>query len=53
MHDVPAEPPCPHCGSRDTELMNLFGSVLANLQYYCKGCRTPFEQMKWDERTIG
>lgn len=27
--------------------MSEFGSVLANAQYYCNGCRTTFEFMKW------
>lgn len=45
--ELPAHPPCPHCGSRETELLSAFGSVLANAQYHCHGCRTPFEQVKW------
>lgn len=47
--ELPDHPACPHCESRDTELMSPFGSVLANAQYYCNGCSTTFEYMKWDE----
>lgn len=44
---LPDQPACPHCGETDTELMSPFGSVLANAQYYCHGCRSTFEFMKW------
>lgn len=37
---------CPHCGSRETELMSLFGQQLLTVQYYCNKCRTPFERVK-------
>jgi len=37
---------CPFCGSRDTELFSLFGQQLMTVQYYCNGCRTPFERVK-------
>lgn len=37
---------CPFCGSDDTELMSLFGQQLLTVQYYCNGCRTPFERVK-------
>ena len=37
---------CPYCGSRDTELLSLFGQQLMTVQYYCKSCRTPFERVK-------
>lgn len=46
--ELPEDPPCPHCESEETELISSFGSVLANAQYYCHGCRTAFEYMKWD-----
>ncbi|MDX1611311.1 MAG: hypothetical protein R3185_03005 [Candidatus Thermoplasmatota archaeon] len=45
--ELPEHPPCPHCRSEETELMHTFGSILANVQYYCKGCRCPFEFVKW------
>lgn len=38
---------CPFCGSGDTELMSLFGSSPLTSQYYCRGCRTAFERVKW------
>lgn len=38
---------CPFCGSADTELMSLFGSSPLTSQYYCRGCRTAFERVKW------
>lgn len=40
---------CPYCGSFDTELFSLFGQQLLTAQYYCKGCRTPFERIKDDD----
>jgi transposase-like protein len=44
-------PQCPFCRSRDTELYALFGSLLSTSQYYCKGCRTVFEWIKWEPTT--
>lgn len=46
---LPDHPPCPHCGSEETELMGTFGSVLATAQFYCNGCRCPFEFVKWQD----
>lgn len=40
-------PGCPFCGSDETELMSLFGSSPLTSQYYCRGCRSAFEQVKW------
>jgi len=40
-------PKCIFCGSGETELMSLFGSSLLTSQYYCRACRTAFEQVKW------
>jgi hypothetical protein len=42
-----AMPECPFCGSNETELMSLFGSSALTSQYYCRGCRSAFEQVKW------
>jgi transposase-like protein len=42
-----ATPRCPFCGSDETELMSLFGSSALTSQYYCRGCRSAFEQVKW------
>ncbi|MDX1624356.1 MAG: hypothetical protein R3199_10310 [Gemmatimonadota bacterium] len=52
--DDPADPPtgrdvaCPHCGSTDVELEAPFGGSLMTRQYWCNGCRTVFEHVKWD-----
>lgn len=45
---------CPFCGSADTALESAFGSTLGFAQYWCRGCRTAFEYLKWeDERPAG
>lgn len=41
-------PECPYCGSTDTELHSAFGSEISKSQYYCRGCRTVFERIKYD-----
>ena len=38
--------PCPHCGSRRTELENVFGSTLCRAIHHCSDCHQPFEQFK-------
>ena len=38
--------PCPHCGSRRTELENIFGSTLCRAIHHCSSCHQPFEQFK-------
>jgi ring-1,2-phenylacetyl-CoA epoxidase subunit PaaC len=38
---------CPFCGSGNTELISLFGSTSLTSQYYCRECRSAFEQVKW------
>jgi len=38
--------PCPHCGSRDTELDNMFGPTQCRTIRFCRGCRQPFEAIK-------
>jgi C4-type Zn-finger protein len=40
---------CPHCGSTDVELEAPFGSTLMTRQYYCRGCRTVFEWVRWED----
>jgi transposase-like protein len=45
-----ATPACPFCGSSETELVSLFGSSALTSQYYCRQCRSPFEQVKWGSR---
>lgn len=44
---LPESPPCPFCGGRETELVSPFGGQLSVAQYWCRGCRTGFEQIKW------
>jgi hypothetical protein len=50
---VPALPRCPFCGSGETELMSLFGSSPLTSQYYCRACRSAFEQVKWGSEPPG
>ena len=44
---LPEAPSCPFCGNGDTELMSPFGGQLSVATYWCLGCRSPFEFMKW------
>jgi ring-1,2-phenylacetyl-CoA epoxidase subunit PaaD len=37
---------CPHCGSTDTRLENLFGPTPCRSIRWCASCRQPFEQFK-------
>ncbi len=37
---------CPFCHGTDVELFSLFGSQLLTSEYYCRNCRTVFEQVK-------
>lgn len=39
---------CPHCGSIDVELESAFGGNLMSRQFYCRGCHTVFEWVKWE-----
>jgi len=39
-------PPCPYCGTVDTDIENLFGPTACRSIYYCNQCRQPFEGMK-------
>ncbi|MCY0879539.1 MAG: phenylacetate-CoA oxygenase subunit PaaJ [Firmicutes bacterium] len=39
-------PPCPLCGSSDTEPQSRFGPTLCRALYYCRHCRQPFEAIK-------
>jgi ring-1,2-phenylacetyl-CoA epoxidase subunit PaaD len=38
--------PCPHCGSRETVLENLFGPTQCRTIRFCRACRQPFEAIK-------
>jgi ring-1,2-phenylacetyl-CoA epoxidase subunit PaaD len=37
---------CPHCGSDDTRLENLFGATACRSIRWCAACRQPFEAFK-------
>lgn len=39
---------CPHCGSDEVEVEALFGGSLMTRQFYCHGCRTVFEWVRWE-----
>lgn len=39
---------CPFCESTDTEQESAFGSEISKTQYYCNGCNTVFERIKFD-----
>lgn len=39
-------PPCPLCGSLDTELASAFGSTACKALCRCRACREPFEYVK-------
>ncbi len=41
-------PTCPFCGSQDVEQESAFGSEISKSQYYCNGCHTMFERLKYD-----
>jgi ring-1,2-phenylacetyl-CoA epoxidase subunit PaaD len=42
----PAEAACPHCGSANVALENLFGPTQCRSIYWCRACRQPFESFK-------
>lgn len=42
----PSQTRCPHCGSANVSLENLFGPTKCRSLYWCRGCRQPFEQFK-------
>ena len=44
--DDPSETRCPHCGSAEVALDNLFGPTQCRSLLYCRGCRQPFEALK-------
>lgn len=47
----PATTECPFCGSNDTAVESAFGSEVSKTQYYCEGCETVFERIKFDGKT--
>ncbi|HUF13288.1 MAG TPA: hypothetical protein VMN78_09325 [Longimicrobiales bacterium] len=38
---------CPFCGGSETELHSAFGSALSVATYWCLGCRTAYDWIKW------
>ncbi len=48
MTDHTTEVVCPFCDSDDTEQESAFGSEISKTQYYCNGCNTMFERIKYD-----
>ncbi len=46
IHNSQFEIECPFCHGTDVELFSLFGSQLLTSEYYCRNCRTVFEQVK-------
>jgi uncharacterized Zn finger protein len=43
-----ATPECPNCGSKDAEVISLFGTQAMTLQYRCRICADVFEAIKYD-----
>lgn len=39
---------CPFCDSTDNTLFSVFGQTLIGSQYYCNGCHTVFEAVRWE-----
>lgn len=37
---------CPHCGSRQTNVVSEFGSTACKALYRCEACREPFDYFK-------
>lgn len=40
------KPPCPHCGSTNTEMVAQFGSTACKAMYKCLTCKEPFDYFK-------
>jgi len=38
--------PCPHCGSKETEMISQFGSTACKSLYKCRDCLEPFDYFK-------
>ena len=38
--------PCPHCASKDTEMVSAFGSTACKAHFKCRACLEPFEHFK-------
>lgn len=37
---------CPHCGSKNTQLVSQFGSTACKAQFKCEDCQEPFDYFK-------
>ncbi len=37
---------CPHCGSKNTEMISQFGSTACKALYRCTDCKEPFDYFK-------
>lgn len=37
---------CPHCGSKNTQLISQFGSTACKALYKCNDCKEPFDYFK-------
>lgn len=48
-YGLPEHVICPFCDQAETELHSPFGTALSVATYWCLGCRTAFEWVKWDE----
>lgn len=42
----PKQVQCPHCGSRQTEMVSQFGSTACKALYRCQDCKEPFDYFK-------
>jgi DNA-directed RNA polymerase subunit RPC12/RpoP len=47
-----SSPRCPHCGSRDGDVISLFGTQAMTLQYRCRRCGTVYEALKYDAEDV-
>lgn len=48
--DADMDATCPFCESTDVKRESRFGSEISKSQYYCNGCNTVFERIKYDGR---
>lgn len=44
---LPQAVACPFCESADTSQFAVFGGQASTSQYYCNGCRTVFDFLRW------
>lgn len=42
----PKQVTCPHCGSKNTEMVSQFGSTACKALHRCKDCQEPFDYFK-------